>query len=107
MQPVYIEKLYTEQLLSGEEYIALKEQQKQSISLYTDLHILLYVGIILLSTGAGILIYKNIDSIGHNVIVVIIALLCIACFIYCFKKSPGFSSVKQVIVNPLPDYILL
>jgi predicted membrane protein DUF2157 len=107
MLPAYIEKLYIEQLITSEEYAALKKQHQQPVSLFTDLHVLLYAGILLLSTGTGILIYTNIDSIGHGVVVAIIALLCIACFIYCFKQSPGFSPLKQISINTLTDYILL
>ncbi len=107
MQLAYIENLFSQQLINEEEYIALKEQHKQPVSLYTDLHILLYAGILLLATGLGILIYKNIDSIGHGIVVAIIALLCAGCFIYCFKKSHGFSPVKQLAINPFIDYILL
>ena len=107
MQTAYIEKLYNADLITAEEYAALKEQHKQAVSLFTELHILLYAGVISLATGACILIYKNIDSIGHNVVVTIIALLSISCFVYCFKKSPGFSFAKQSVVNQVADYILL
>jgi hypothetical protein len=107
MHPAYIEKLYNQKLISEEEYAALKEQQEQPVSLFTDLHALLYAGILLLATGLGVLLYKNIDGISHATVVAIIALLCIGCFIYCFKKLPGFLPVKQIVVHPLADYILL
>jgi hypothetical protein len=107
MHPAYIEKLYSQNLISEEEYVALKEQQKQPVSLFTDLHALLYAGILLLATGLGVLIYKNIDSMSHATVVAVIALLCIGCFVYCFKELPGFSPVKQMITHPLADYILL
>jgi len=107
MLPAYLEKLYSEQLITSEEYAALKQQHQQPVSLFTDLHVLLYAGILLLSTGFSIVIYKNIDNIGHGILVSIIALLCIACFVYCFKKSPEFSSLKQVSANTISSYILL
>ncbi|MEP6465284.1 MAG: DUF2157 domain-containing protein [Parafilimonas sp.] len=107
MRAAHIQQLYKEELITAEEYAALKEQLKQPVSLYADLHTLLYAGIILFSTGISIIIYKNIDSIGHGVIVAIIALLCISCFIFCFKKTPGFSANKQISTNTFADYILL
>ncbi len=107
MQPAHIEQLYAEGLITEQEYTALNEELKQPVSLYTDLHTLLYAGIILLSTGIGVVIYKNIDSIGHGVVVAVIALLCICCFIYCFKKSPGFIAAKQPAANIFADYTLL
>ena len=107
MQPAHIQQLYDEELITGKEYAALDAQLKQPVSLYTDLHTLLYAGIIMFSTGIGVIIYKNIDSIGHGVIVAVISLLCITCFIFCFKKTPGFITDKQHSANIFADYILL
>ncbi len=107
MLPAHIQKLYDEELITSEEHAALNEQLKQPVSLYADLHTLLYVGIILFSTGVGVIIYKNIDSIGHGIVVAIIALLCISCFIFCFKKTTGFSAGKQISAITFVDYILL
>ena len=107
MQAAHIQQLYDDELITGEEYTALTEQLKQPVSLSADLHTLLYAGIILFSTGTGVVIYKNIDSIGHGVVVAIIALLSIACFIFCFKKSTGFSAGRQISTNVFADYILL
>ena len=107
MQSAHIQRLYDEGLLTEEEHRALNEQLKQPVSLYAELHVLLYAGIILFSTGIGVIIYKNIDSIGHSVIVTVIALLCIACFLFCYKKTPGFTMHKQTGTNVFADYILL
>ena len=107
MQSAHVEQLYAEKLITEQEYSALNEQLKQPVSLYADLTTLLYTGIILLATGIGVIIYENIDSIGHGVIVAGIALLCISCFIYCFKKAPGFSAGRQSTPNIFADYILL
>ena len=49
MQLAYIENLFSQQFIDEEEYIALKEQHKQPLSLYTDVHILLYTGVIMLA----------------------------------------------------------
>jgi hypothetical protein len=52
---------------------------------------LLYLGISMLTSGLGILIYQNIDSIGHNVIIGLVAILCIFLFYLTFKNAKAFS----------------
>jgi hypothetical protein len=67
----------------------------------------LYPGVLLLSGGLGILIYKNIDTIGHQVILAAIALVCAACFWYCERKKFPFSFQKVPSPNAFFDYVLL
>ena len=107
MQLPYIEQLFAEKLITEQEYPALKQQLKQPVSLYTDLHTIIYTGIILFSTGLGVVIYENINSIGHGFIVAVISLLCIGCFAYCIKKSRGFFAIKKSNTITFADYVLL
>ena len=81
--------------------------QKQPISIHWDLRSLLYLGVLLVSTSIGILIYKNIDSIGHDALLVIIAVLMCGCFAWCFKNAPGYRRTKINSTSIWPDYILL
>lgn len=82
-------------------------QREQPLSVHWDLRSFLYLGVLLATTATGILIYKNIDTIGHDMLLVTIAILVVGCFTYCFKKSNGYQHTKvkgQVIWQ---DYILL
>lgn len=79
----------------------------QNVSVYWDLRTILYLGVLLFTTGAGILVYKNIDTIGHTFILLFIAAVCTTSFIYCIKKSPGFTLKKSPDVSAYFDYILL
>lgn len=81
--------------------------QKQPISIHWDLRSLLYLGVLLVSTSIGILIYKNIDSIGHDALLVIIAVLMCGCFAWCFKNATGYRRTKINSTSIWPDYILL
>jgi hypothetical protein len=81
--------------------------QNPLFSLHWELKTLLYLGVMLLSTGLGILIYKNTDTIGHQVILAIIAAISIGCFAYCLKHRPPFSREKVKSPNSLFDYLLL
>jgi hypothetical protein len=65
------------------------------------------LGILLLSSGLGIIIYKNIDSIGHTAIVIAMSVLIVLCFAYSYWKRQPFS--WNMVVNPAPfaDFSLL
>ena len=97
--------LYEQQLITSEELEAV--EKPQPLSVHRELIAILYAGIIMLTTGAGILVYKNINTISHEVLIVLIALASIACFVWCIKKSKGFSVYKVETISIMFDYILL
>ena len=76
-------------------------------SLHWELKTILYLGVLLLSGGLGILIYENIDSISHQAILAAIALISAGSFYYCYKQSVAFSWEKVKSPTPLYDYLLL
>jgi hypothetical protein len=101
-------KLHEEGLISDQSLKRIQNAEKARLfSLHWELRTLLYLGVLVLTGGLGILIYKNIDSIGHQVILAAIALLCAGCFIYCERKKLPFSFNKVNSPNTLFDYILL
>jgi hypothetical protein len=98
--------LHAEGLLSDDSFEKLN--QKQSLfSVHWEIKTLLYLGVLLLTTGLGILIYENIDTIGHQFVLLLIAAICIGCFTYCFKTALPFSASKVKSPNTSFDYILL
>ncbi len=80
---------------------------KKLFSLHWELKTILYLGVLLLSAGIGILIYKNIDSIGHQAILAFIALVSAASFYYCIKTTASFSLQRTASPNVFFDYVLL
>jgi Predicted membrane protein (DUF2157) len=101
-------KLHREGLLSDHSLQKVEAVEKARLfSLHWELKTLLYLGVSLLSGGLGILVYKNIDSIGHHVILAVIALVSVGCFYYCRRKAAPFSAGKVQAPNPFFDYILL
>lgn len=76
-------------------------------SLHWELKTLLYLGVLLLNVGLGYIVYENIDSIGHTVIILLIGALSAACFWYAIRHRQPFS--KNEVESPTPyfDYILL
>lgn len=82
-------------------------ESEKAFSIHWELRSVLYLGILLFSSGAGILIYENIDTIGHQVIIAIIALITAGCFYYTYKNSLPYSREQIHNPNKLVDYILL
>jgi hypothetical protein len=108
MNNTIFEKLHAEGLLSNESFEKTKAiQADENISVHWELRIILYLGVLLLSSGLGIVVYKNIDTIGHQAILIFIAAITIAGFYYCFKNKLPFSKNKVEAPNSYFDYILL
>ncbi|MEO8762984.1 MAG: DUF2157 domain-containing protein [Ginsengibacter sp.] len=100
-------QLLREGLIDEQEFNKIAAQKDKPVSVHWDLRTLLYLGIVLLTTAVGILIYKNIASIGHMAMLVILAVICIACFGYSIKNSKGYSNKKIESPNIWFDYVLL
>ena len=102
------EKLNKDDLITDEQLARISSAEAvRPISLLWELKTLMYCGILLLTTGLGIIIYKNIDSIGHLAIVISIGIAMVICFSYCIKKSPPFTFSKTTSNSALQDYLLL
>ena len=100
-------KLLHEELINEQEFNNIALQKDKPVSVHWDLRTLLYLGIVLLTTAVGILVYKNIDTIGHGAMLIIIAAVCVTCFGYCIKNSKGYSNKKIESPNIWFDYVLL
>lgn len=102
------EKLSEEGIVSSGSLQKVKSTAGKGLfSLHWELKTILYLGVLLLSGGLGILIYKNIDTIGHQAILFAIAGLCLGCFYYAQKHKPHFSWNKALSPNGFFDYIVL
>lgn len=101
--------LYAQGLISEDslEKIRLKEEKPPLFSVHWEIRTLLYVGVLLLTGGLGLLIYENIDTIGHEFVLMLIGAICLGCLYYCFKNKLPFSKEKVQSPNSFFDYILL
>ncbi|MFT3681384.1 MAG: DUF2157 domain-containing protein [Ferruginibacter sp.] len=108
MNTTLFEKLHADGIVSDASLEKVKQHyNKKPVSVHWELKTLLYLGVLLLSTGLGIIIYKNIDTIGHQTILALIALVTGACFYYCNKHKRPFSLAKVESPNGYFDYVLL
>ena len=64
-------------------------EQNRPFSLHWELRATLYVGILLLSAGLGLLVYDNFDRIGHGALLTAMALACAGCFAFAWRNRPG------------------
>jgi hypothetical protein len=102
------ERLHQSGLISAESFERIESLERNKvISTRFELKTLMYVGVLLLTTGLGIIIYNNLDSIGHLAIVGFIGAATAACFVFCLKKAPPFTVLKGGSDNIVHDYILL
>jgi len=108
MKSSLLQQLVAEGSISEASYANIKQQQKgKLLSVHWEIKTILYLGVLLLSTGLGILIYKNIDTIGHQFVLLFIALVCGGCFFYCFKNKLPFAAHRVAAPNAFFDYVLL
>ncbi len=102
------ERLQKEELIDSDSLDAIKAREKDKpVSVHWDLRTLVYFSILLFTTGLGILLYKNIDTIGHATLVTLAGILAAVCLGYCFKVSPAYTPLQSASPNLWFDYILL
>ena len=68
---------------------------------------MLYLGVLLLNLGLGVLIYENVDTIGHAALIAFIGALSAGCFAYAFRQRLPFSPGEVGSPTLYFDYILL
>ncbi len=100
--------LFEKNLISETEFSQIMAYRKLGIfSLHNELRALLYLSVTLFTSGIGILIYQNIDTIGHQVLIGLLFLTIIICYYFCFKNAPKFAKIQTEFKNSLYDYLLL
>ena len=99
-------QLYTDGIITDADRDAIQQYEATKLfSLHWELRTILYIGILLFTSGIGILIYLNIDTIGHQTILALIAAAIGACFYYLVKHKQPYSDSEVKNVSPLFDYI--
>lgn len=95
-------------ILSTEQQSALTEYERQKpFSLHWELRAMLYIGILALSSGLGLLIYDNFDQIGHNALLAVIAAACAGSFWFAWKYRPEWTTAQAKSRSSFGDYALL
>ncbi|KAF2518016.1 DUF2157 domain-containing protein [Flavobacterium foetidum] len=100
--------LYEKGLITENQFEEIKSYRSLNIfSINTELKLFLYLSVLLFTSGIGILIYENIDSIGHIAILSVLLVVIAVCFFYCFKNSKGFQKTETKFEHPVLEYLVL
>jgi hypothetical protein len=94
-------------ILNGEQAALLRRiYGRELFSVHWELRMLLYAGILILTTGLGLLIAKYFASIGHVALLAAIGLGSAGCFAYCLRRGGGFSAEMVPTPHAAYDYVL-
>ncbi|KAF2326334.1 DUF2157 domain-containing protein [Flavobacterium ginsenosidimutans] len=100
--------LFEKGLITENQFEEIKAYRNLGMfSLNAELKLFLYLSVLLFTSGIGILIYENIDSIGHIAILAILLIVILVCFFYCFKHSKGFQKEETTFEHPVLEYLVL
>jgi len=84
-----------------------KEENEKPFSLFREVNFLLYAGVLILAAGLGILVYKNLDTIGHLILIVLIFLVSVGSLVYSNLRYPKFSLQKTEAPDLFFPYLVL
>lgn len=103
-----IKLLLDKDLITENQYKEITAYRSLNIfSLNAELKLFLYLSVLLFTSGIGILIYQNIDIIGHIALLSILLIVIVIFFYYCFKNSKGFQKTETTFENPVIEYLVL
>ena len=82
-------------------------EQKRPFPVHWELRSMLYIGILLLSSGVGLLVYDNFDRIGHSTLLAAIAVACAGCFFFAWRYRPAWTFNETKSRSSFGDYALI
>ena len=101
-------KLFNVQLIEKSQFEFLEAiETNKIISLFNELRLMLYLGIMLLSTGIGYFAYQNMGKFGHICCMILIFAGIVACFYYIMKYASPYSNAEVSVTHLYYDYILI
>lgn len=108
MRPEHLDDLRSKNLITEVQYQTLEPiVTRKVVSVFYELRSLLYLGILLFTTGAGLLIYENIGELGHVLSIIALFVLTAVCLVYAFRHAPPYSPGKTTAPTPYFDYVVL
>jgi hypothetical protein len=108
MRPEKLKELRDTGFISDEQFVKLEGiETGKVVSVFYELRIMLYLGVMLFTTGIGILIYQNIGDVGHILSIGALSLLTIISFLYVFRFAHPYSDDRTKPPTPFFDYIVL
>jgi len=87
--------------------LLLRVARGELLSIHGELRFLLYVGVLLITGGVGVLVKENLDRIGPVVIATALGLAALAALAWVVRVAPPFSWRAVPSPNLAFDYVLL
>jgi hypothetical protein len=78
----------------------------EPISLFLELNVLLYAGVLAFVAGLGWTVTTWSQQLGDVLVLTILSAILAACFWYCFSRAPAFSPAETPAPSPVFDYVL-
>lgn len=102
------QKLFEESLLDQSQFELIDAvTQKKVVSLYYELRLMLYLGVLLFTGGIGYIAYQNLGDISHIAVMLLMAVGIGCCSYYIFKKSLPYSNSEVKVDHIYFDYLLI
>lgn len=93
--------------ISRDQYALLAGlSRKEPFSLFLELNILLYAGVLAFVAGLGWTVSTWSQQLGDVVVLTILSIVLAACFWYCFSRAPAWSPSETPAPSPIFDYVL-
>ncbi|MBV8543351.1 MAG: DUF2157 domain-containing protein [Acidobacteria bacterium] len=80
--------------------VLIARERRDAVSIYPELRLLTWAGVMLITTGVGVYVAKHLDDIGPLAIAVGIGLAAAACYAWAYWKRSRTASLVD-------DYVLL
>lgn len=95
----HLNNLFEKKYLEPKQYAFLKKvYSRELVSVYYEIKVALYVGVLAFTTGLGILIYKYSGDYVHQISISILSGLTLVCFGFAFRYKQPYSNNE--IENP-------
>lgn len=102
------EELHDKELITNNQFEYLEAiRTNKVVSLYLELRLVLYLGILLLTGGLGYLVYQNMGSLSHILSMILIAAGIVGCFYFVDKNALPYSNDEVKASHSYFDYILI
>ncbi len=103
-----LDDLERARILSPQQAALLRRLVRREVfSVYWELRVLLYVGILVFTGGLGLLVRKHLDSVGHLALIAAVLAGCVLCFAWCLRRGGGFCKDPVAVPHAAYEYVLL
>src|SRR6266404_3689821 len=94
-------------IISAEQHTLLAGlSRREPFSLFLELNILLYAGILAFVAGLGWTVSTWSQQLGDVLVLAILTTMLAACFWYCFSRAPAWSPAETPSPSLVLDYVL-